>query len=61
MTGGRDEVQAGVDARVVVAVHGALNLELLLEEVLKLFVDVFHDGLVTVGSTHKQTKLLSRH
>ena len=44
---GRDEVEAGVDARVVVAVKGALDLQLLLQVALKLTINVVHHRLVT--------------
>ena len=46
MTGGCDEVQTGVDASIMVRVQSSLDLQFLLEEVLKLFVDVLHDRLV---------------
>lgn len=48
MSGGRDEVQAGVDARVMVAVQCALDFQLLLQIRLELGIDELHDGLVTV-------------
>ena len=44
---GSDEVQADVDASVVVVEEGALDLQLLLKVVLKLGVDVVHDRLIT--------------
>lgn len=47
MSGGGDEVQADVDAGVVVVEERALDLQLLLQVVLKLRVDVVHNGLVT--------------
>lgn len=43
---GRDEVQAGVDSGVVVAVQHPADLQLLLQVGLELGVDEFHDGLV---------------
>lgn len=43
---GSDEVQASMDAGVMVAVQGALDLQLLLEIRLKLGVDELHNGLV---------------
>ena len=45
---GGDEVQADVDARVVVVEERSLDLQLLLQIVLELGVDVVHDGLVAV-------------
>lgn len=42
-----DEVQAGVDARVVVVVERALDLQFFLEVGLELRVDVVHHVLVT--------------
>lgn len=47
MSGGRDEVEARVDAGVVVAGEEALHLQLLLEVHLELRVDVVHDHLCT--------------
>lgn len=46
MSCGSDEVQASVDAGVMVAVQGALDLQLLLEVCLKLGVDKLHNRLV---------------
>ena len=46
---GGDEVEADVDARVVVVEERSLDLQLLLQIVLELGVDVVHDGLVAVG------------
>ena len=48
MSGGADEVNTGVDARVVVGREGPLDLELLLQVVLELGVDVVDDGLEAV-------------
>lgn len=45
-----DEVQADVDPGVVVVEERTLDLQLLLEVVLKLRVDVVHDGFVAVGT-----------
>lgn len=53
MSRGGDEVEAGVDTCVVVAVEGALDLELLLKVGLKLGVNELHDRFVT-GETTKQ-------
>ena len=57
MSCGSDEVQADVDASVVVVEEGALNLQLLLKVVLKLCVDVVHDGLITAKGG--KTRILS--
>ena len=46
VTGRSDEVEARVDACVVVHVERSLDLQLLLEEVLELLIDVLHNGLV---------------
>lgn len=43
-----DEIEADVDPGVVVVEQRALDLQLLLEVVLKLSVDVVHYGLVAV-------------
>lgn len=51
MARGGDEVETGVDACVMVAVEGALDLELLLEVGLKLGIDELHDGLVAADNT----------
>ena len=48
MTRGGDEVQAGVDARVMVGVQYPADPQLLLQVGLKLGTDEFHDGLVAV-------------
>lgn len=47
MPGGRDEVEANVDPRVVVVKEGAADLQLLLQIVFKLRVDVVNYGPVT--------------
>lgn len=44
-----DEVEADVDPGVVVVEQRALDLQLLLEVVLKLSVDVVHYGLVAAN------------
>lgn len=43
-----DEIEADVDPGVVVVEQRALDLQLLLEVVLKLSVDVVHNGFVAV-------------
>ena len=57
MTRGSDEVQTGVDARVMVGVQYPADLQLLLQVVFKLCVDVVDDGPVTTDSsvTRRQT------
>lgn len=45
-----DEIEADVDPGVVVVEQRALDLQLLLEVVLKLSVDVVHNGFVAVDS-----------
>lgn len=50
MSGRGDEIEADVDPGVVVVKQRALNLQLLLEVVLKLGVDVVHNGLVAVDT-----------
>lgn len=45
-----DEVEADVDPGVVVVEQRALDLQLLLEVVLKLSVDVVHDGFVAADA-----------
>lgn len=46
MSGRGDEVQAGVDARVMIVVQRALDLQLFLQVGLELRVDVIHHVLV---------------
>lgn len=46
MTRGSDEIQAGVDAGVVVGVQYPADLQLLLQVGLELGINEFHDGLV---------------
>ena len=48
MSGWADEVDTGVDARVVVRREGPLDLQFLLQVVLKLRVDVVDDRLEAV-------------
>ena len=55
---GGDEVEADVDTRVVVVKQRPLDLQLLLQIVLKLGVDVVHDGLVAVGARSKRSVIV---
>ncbi len=48
---GRDEVEADVDPGVVEGDKITLDLELLLQEVLKLVVDVLHNGTTAAVGT----------
>lgn len=48
MTHGGDEVQAGMDVRIMVGVQCPADLQLLLQVGLRLGLDEFHDGLVAV-------------
>lgn len=45
-----DEIEADVDPGVVVVEQRALDLQLLLEVVLKLSVDVVHNGFVAADA-----------
>lgn len=47
MPGGRDEVQADVDPRVVVVEEGTADFQLLLQIVFKLRINVLNDRPVT--------------
>lgn len=49
-----DEVKADVDPGVVVVEERALDLQLFLQVVLKLSVDVVHDGFVTAEGNCKR-------
>lgn len=60
MTRGGDEVQAGVDAGVVVGVQYPADLQLLLQIGLKLGVDEFHDGLVAEGEWTERARPLQK-
>lgn len=53
MARGSNEVEAGMNACVVVAVECALYLQLLLEVCFKLGIDEFHNGLVAGGETQE--------
>ena len=44
----RDEVDAGVNAGVMVTLEVSFDLELLLEEVGELLINVLNDGLAAV-------------
>lgn len=46
MPGGGYEVQADVDPGVLVVVERTFDLQLLLEVILKLGIDVVHNGLI---------------
>lgn len=50
MPGGRDEVEANMDPRVMVVKEGTADLQLLLQIVFKLRVDVVNYGPVTTDS-----------
>lgn len=50
MPGGRDEVEANMDPRVVIVKEGTADLQLLLQIVFKLRVDVVNYGPVTTDS-----------
>ena len=58
MTQGDDEVQAGMDARVMVGVQYPADLQLLLQVGLKLGIDEFHDGLVATGESGEMARPL---
>lgn len=49
MSSGCDEVQTGMDARVVITVQGALDLQLFLEVGFELSVNELHNRLVAAG------------
>lgn len=51
-----DEIQADVDPGVVVVEERTLDLQLLLEVVLKLRVDVVHDGFVAVDTGKEKVR-----
>lgn len=52
-----DEIEADVDPGVVVVEQRALDLQLLLEVVLKLSVDVVHNGFVAVKTGREGFRL----
>lgn len=52
-----DEIEADVDPGVVVVEQRALDLQLLLEVVLKLSVDVVHNGFVAVDTGREGFRL----
>lgn len=54
VSGGGDEVEAGVDPRVVVVEQGPLDLQLFLQVGFKLGVNVFHYGLVAGERRHRE-------
>lgn len=58
MTRGGNEVQAGMDARVVVGVQYPANLQLLLQVGLKLGINEFHNGLVAKGKSKEMAEPL---
>lgn len=53
MAGRGNEIQAGVESRVVVVVQGALDFQLLLQVAFKLPVDVVHHRLVAARQTNR--------
>lgn len=58
MTCRGDEVQAGVDARVVVGVQYPADLQFLLQVGFELGINEFHDGLVAKGESKKMARTL---
>lgn len=60
MTRGGDEVQAGMDAGIVVGVQYPADLQLLLQVSLKLGIDEFHDGLVAKGDSQEMAEPLQK-
>lgn len=52
-----DEIEADVDPGVVVVEQRALDLQLLLEVVLKLSVDVVHNGFVAADTRREGFRL----
>lgn len=54
VAGGSDEVQAGVDPRVVVVEQGPLDLQLFLQVGFELCVDVLYYGLVAAERKHRE-------
>lgn len=58
MTRGGDEVQAGMDAGVVVGVQYPADLQLLLQVGLKLGINEFYDGLVAKGESKEMAEPL---
>ena len=60
MTRGGDEVQAGVDAGIMVVVQYPEDLQLLLQVGLKLGVDEFHNGLVAKGESREMARPLQK-
>lgn len=60
MTRGGDEVQAGVDARVMVGVQYPADLQLLLQVGFELGINEFHDGLVAKGESREMAPPLQK-
>lgn len=58
MSGGRDEVETGVDTTVVVTVQHSLDLQLLLQEGVKLGINVVHDWLPAFHRKHANVRNL---
>lgn len=54
--GGSDEIQAGVDPRVVVVEQGPLDLQLFLQVGFELCVDVFYYRLVAGERRHRENQ-----
>lgn len=51
VAGGRDEVEADMDPRVMVVEERAADLQLFLQIIFKLRIDVVDDGPVTTDSS----------
>lgn len=54
--GGSDEIQAGVDPRVVVVEQGPLDLQLFLQVGFELCVNVFYYRLVAGERRHRENR-----
>lgn len=60
MTRGGDEVQAGVDAGVMVGVQDPTDLQFFLQVGLKLGIDEFHNGLVAKRGEQESGRTTSK-
>lgn len=56
VSGGSDEIEAGMDPCVVVVEQGSLDLQLFLQVGFELGIDVFYYGLVTGERRHRENQ-----
>lgn len=60
MSSGCNEVQTGMDARVVITVQGALDLQFFLKVGLKLCVDELHNRFVAANGNKQSNEIKSK-